>query len=101
MGAKNLDRIPISMWRTHVETVWDMQQRGWQVISKCRKCGLMMLVDLDLVIWKMGAKFSLWNRHPRCKRLGCDGHVEFQVKLPGKGYYEVLMAPWPEGKPRG
>lgn len=99
MGSRNPDRIPIRMWREHVETLWDMQQRGWQVISHCRTCGLMMAVDLDVLIWKMGARASLWNRKPPCRRLGCGGRAVFEVKLPGVGYYQALEAPWPPGKP--
>lgn len=98
MGAKNLDRIPIAAWRGKCETVWEMQQAGWPIISHCQKCRLSMPVDLDLVIWKLGAKASLWNRHPRCRRIGCEGRIDFQVKLPGVGYYQTLDGPWPASK---
>ncbi|QUD90317.1 hypothetical protein [Phenylobacterium montanum] len=98
MGAKNLDRIPLAEWRRTVETVWDMQQAGWEVISRCRTCGLTMLVDLDLVGWTLGPRTSLWNKHPQCRRLGCQGVVDFQAKVPRRGIFEVLAAEWPPGK---
>ena len=95
VGAKSRDRIPISEWRRGHETVARMQAAGWQVISKCRACSLVMDVDLDLIVWRSGAAISLWNRAPRCRRLGCQGHVEFQAKIPAVGFYSALIAPRP------
>ena len=49
MGHKNPDRVPLSYRRVRCETVADMQAQGWDVVSKCRTCGLTMQVDLDLI----------------------------------------------------
>ena len=99
MGAKNRDRIPVVEWRRRAETLYEMQQAGWEVISRCSTCGLMMPVDLDVLIWRLGASASLWNRRPRCRRIGCSGRVEFQARFWPGGYYQPLSAPWPPGKP--
>ena len=93
MGRRNIDRIHISAFRAAVATVSDMQRAGWEVISRCQVCGLMMPVDLDLVAWRVGAATVLWNRKARCRRLGCQGHVEFQAKMPGTALYQTLAAP--------
>jgi hypothetical protein len=98
MGAKNRDRIPIASWRMTVETVADMERLHWDVISKCGACGLLMRVDLALIISTAAPTTSLWNRHARCKRIGCQGMVEFQARPPGASFYETLSAPWPEGR---
>lgn len=92
MGRRNVDRVPISFYRATVATVADMQRERWDVISKCATCGLMMAVDLDLVAWRSGAKTVLWNRKARCRRIGCQGFVEFQARQPGGGYYQALRA---------
>jgi len=68
MPPRNPDRVPISYRRSRCETVGDMLREGWEVISKCRTCGLMMPLDLALVAKVKGAKTSLWNRTQRCKR---------------------------------
>lgn len=99
MGSRNLDRISVAEWRNRCETIEDFARDRIEVISACRKCGLQMPVDLALVARVSGAKTSLWNRHPQCKRLGCDGVVDFKAKFWGANSYQTLEAPWPVGKP--
>ena len=92
MGHRNPDRVPISHRRARCETVGDMLREGWDIISKCRTCGLMMAVDLRLVAKVKGAKTGLWNRTQRCKRIGCTGVVDFMAKAPGMAFHETLSA---------
>jgi hypothetical protein len=92
VGRRNIDRVHISEFRNRVATVADMQSQRWDVISKCRVCGLMMAVDLVLIARTTGPKTILWNRLARCKRIGCQGHVEFQGRAPGAGGYQTLSA---------
>ena len=99
MGAKNLDRIPAAAWRQRIETVADFARAHIEVITDCPKCGLQMVVDLALVARVSGPETSLWNRKPRCRKLGCGARASLKAKLPGKGYYEALEAPWPSDKP--
>jgi hypothetical protein len=99
MGHRNPDRVPISIRRQKCETVAEMARDRWEVISHCRHCGLIMTVNLRLVARVSGPKTSLWNRTSRCRRLGCTGVVDFQAKAPGMDSFDVLAAPWPEGRP--
>jgi len=92
MGHRNPDRVPISYRRAKCETVEQMQRDGWDVISKCMTCGLVMQVDLGLVARVRGPGVSLWNRKDHCRRLGCTGRVEFQARAPGMGWHEALTA---------
>jgi hypothetical protein len=105
MGSKNPDRVPLSYRRRKCETVADMQAQGWDVISKCRTCGLAMQVNLDLIAWKSGAKTILWNRTAHCRRLHCTGVVDFLARAPGMGWHEELrsddMEPHPPAWKRG
>lgn len=90
MGSRNADRIPLSDRYTLAATVGDMITRRWEVISKCRVCGLMMVVDLAMVAREAGPKTSLWNRTQRCRRIGCNGRVDFQAKAPGMAHFDEL-----------
>lgn len=99
MGSRNPDRVPLAYRRRKCESVADMAAQRWDVISHCRKCELMMAVDLRMIARVRGPNFSLWNRKSRCRRIGCGGVVEFQAKAPGMNWHEALEAPWPDGVP--
>lgn len=90
MGHRNPDRVPITYRRAQAQTVAQMIQQRWDVISRCRSCGLVMRVDLKVIAKVRGPRTSLWNRVARCKRIGCNGQVEFQAKAPGMTGHEVL-----------
>ena len=92
MGSRNADRVPITVRRSKCETVEAMHRAGWDVLSKCETCGLIMRVDLVLVARISGPMTSLWNRKARCRRVGCTGWVEFQARAPGMTWHEVLRS---------
>jgi hypothetical protein len=96
MGTRNPDRIALSLRRRGCETVDQMRRQGWDVVCRCRDCGLLMRVDLAMIIRVRGPHLSLWNRTARCRRLGCLGHVEFQARAPGMASHEALTAPFPD-----
>jgi hypothetical protein len=90
VGAPNPDRVSIRARFAQGRTVDDMARSGWEVISRCEQCGLMMLVDLKLIAWVRGPNVSLWNRKARCRRLLCNGVVTFHAKVPGMSGHEPL-----------
>jgi len=90
MGHRNPDRVPISYRRAQAENVAQMLHQRWDVISRCRQCGLVMRVDLHVIAKVRGRRTSIWNRVGRCKRIGCNGQVEFQAKAPGMTGHELL-----------
>jgi hypothetical protein len=92
MGSRNRDRIPLAYRRSKCETVADMRQQGWDVLSRCDACGLIMRVDLALIERVSGPETSLWNHRARCRRVGCTGHVDFLARAPGMGWHDVLRA---------
>lgn len=95
MGSRNPDRVPLANRRSKCETVQQMQDQAWDLLSKCDTCGLLMRVDLATIIKVRGPEFSLWNRTSRCRRVGCGGRVEFLAKAPRMGWHEPLRAPGP------
>lgn len=97
MGIKRPDQISASEWRRGGETVFDMYRRRWELIATFRKCGVVMLVDLRIPIKMLGPGFSLWNKHPRCRRIvhvgPCGGWIDFAFKAPGMTQHKPLAAP--------
>lgn len=91
MGQRNPDRVPIAQRQHQGCDVAAMAKAGWDVLSECRRCGLIMQVDLQLIARVSGPRTSLWNRHARCRRLLCPGVVEFKAKAPGMGWHERLV----------
>lgn len=99
MGSKRPDNVPMVIWRGGCESVTQMHAQGWSVISKCPACGLQMVVRLGDQAILCGEDFSLWNRRPPCKRIGCSGRVMFMAKPPGCYQYRELAAEWPANRP--
>jgi hypothetical protein len=98
MGRRHPDRWPAEAWRKSAPTVGTMRAAGWDVISYCRACKLTMRVDLALVERVSGPDTVLWNRQSPCKRIGCDGQVEFQGKPPELFKHIRLFAEWADGR---
>jgi hypothetical protein len=67
-----------------------MLRERWDVISKCRTCGLMMRTDLRVIARLSGPSVTLWNRKARCRRLLCNGVVTFWAKAPGMDGHQEL-----------
>jgi hypothetical protein len=95
MGQRNLDRISARQWRSmkRIETVADMIREGWNVVSRCKRCGLEMQVQLGVIALVSGPQTSLWNRKARCRRLFCEGQVAFYGRPPGRQSHDELTAP--------
>jgi hypothetical protein len=90
VGRANPDRVGLRARYEKGRTVADMAREGWEVISYCERCGLMMLVDLRLIALVSGPRVTLWNRKARCRRLLCHGVVTFHAKAPGMSGHEPL-----------
>ena len=96
MGFRNYDRWSAEDWRRTAETVAQMRRAGWDVISYCRTCHLTMKVDLAVIEALRGPQTVVWNRQAQCRRIGCDGVVEFRGKNPKITTHIRLVARWPE-----
>lgn len=100
MGRKNLERYTISDWREACPTVQAMRREGWDVITECRTCGLQMQADLARIEREKGPDFSLWDKSTRCRRLRCQGFVDFHA-LPPNAVVRFLVAGHPAKPMRG
>lgn len=72
MGARHPRITP--NW---VKTVGAMIDEGIAVRVSCRKCHIMLRVDLDAIAAVKGRDYSLLGRTPPCKSVTCDGHCHF------------------------
>jgi hypothetical protein len=68
-------------------TVGAMRKRNIHVRSQCRRCGALMRVDLDDLVARHGAGWSLIDKQERCRMVACDGAAFY---LAARAY----GAPW-------
>jgi hypothetical protein len=54
VGTKRPDQISSDQWRRGVETVRQMHERRWELVGRCRSCGVALLVDLRVTISMLG-----------------------------------------------
>ena len=55
------------------------------VAASCSRCGYhKKRVELQPIIDRFGADYSLFDKRPRCRTKGCSGRVLFSVGI-GKG----------------
>jgi hypothetical protein len=80
---------PIARW--NADTVAQMQDKGWEVIARCGRCRIDIAVNLDDLTKLRGGDFSLWNRHPVCRRIGCEGRVTFMARQGPRLDYRRLV----------
>jgi hypothetical protein len=92
MGSRNPDRVPLAHRRSRCETVGQMIEQGWDVLTTCQVCGLIMRTDLGVIAKVSGPGVSLWNRKAQCRRYLCSGFVEFHAKAPGMDGHQPLRA---------
>jgi hypothetical protein len=90
------ERRPVSFWRVRAATIGQMIDQGWVVWSVCAGCFLTMQIDLDVMEFKLGDHETLWNRHPSCRRIGCEGLITFHGVPPETNHVMALRAEWPK-----
>lgn len=96
MSYVRLENRPASWWRIQASTIGQMIDQGWVVWSVCNRCFLVMPADLDWFAYKLGDGETLWNRHPACRRFGCDAAVTFHGTPPTINRCLELKADWPD-----
>jgi hypothetical protein len=80
MGGRNPDYIGTII---NPDASWTLAQLWGQrvlVEARCDACGVRLRVDLDGLLRSRGPAYSLWNRTPRCKVIGCPGRVTFWAR---------------------
>lgn len=99
MGRKNYDRYSPQDWRAGHEHIHRLQEARWRITAVCNQCHLNIAVDLRVMAFLLGPKGSLWNRHPVCRRIGCEGRVTFWAQPPQAPSPFPMRAEWPFDNP--
>lgn len=100
MGTRRPENVPMVVWRGGCETVGQMIEKQWDVITRCSRCQTRTHVALKVVLLRArGRNFSLWNRRPRCQIVGCGAPMIYMAKPPGCFVYRDLEAEWPANRP--
>ena len=74
-------------WQGYCPTIGDMDRRSWSLTAKCSTCDLQMEVRTDVVIAKLGKKWSPWGKTAKCRRLRCNGRMYLRAYAPRAGEY--------------
>lgn len=82
MGSRNPNRHPFHERVSGKETVATMLADGWQIVTRCATCGLRLRTPLRPILRLAGRNCTLWDRHPRCRTVGCLGRVTFFATIP-------------------
>lgn len=91
MVTLNPDEAPEPITRAAADTIGQMMAREWRVLSHCSRCRLQMFVDLPTLAQLRGPDFSLWNRHPVCRSIGCFGRVTFEAQPKQPASFQRLV----------
>ena len=63
----------VALWPRWMESAGTMLRMNALVRSRCAKCGMLLRVDLDAIVARFGASYSLVDRLDRCRVVGCVG----------------------------
>lgn len=77
MGGRNPDYLGTTICPDRSWTLADLWRQRALVEARCGSCGVRLRVDLDGLLRARGPDYSLWNKAPRCRVLGCAGRVTF------------------------
>ena len=80
MGGQNPDYLGSLITTERAWTVVQLWSLRAQVEARCDRCAVRLRVDLDGLIRARGPDYSLWNKTPRCRVIGCDGRVGFWAR---------------------
>lgn len=97
MGGLNADRVTSPPNQAQALTLGWMADLGWQMRARCRTCELLLEVDVPGLVRMHGRDAIWWGRHPRCRRVGCNGRVTFSAAAPpNPNWVDLVPKPRPE-----
>ena len=62
-----------ALWPRWMDSAGTMLRMNTLVRSRCAKCGTLLRVELEDVVARHGAGYSLFDRLERCRMVGCVG----------------------------
>jgi len=80
MGGQNPDYLGSLITPDRAWTLAQLWTLRAMVEARCGRCQVRMRVDIDALVRARGPDYSLWNKTPRCRVVGCPGRVTFWAK---------------------
>jgi hypothetical protein len=90
MGSFNRNRHIPTPTPADALTLGQMAKAGWEMVARCKRCGVVLTVDVAALIKLHGPDAIWWGRKPRCRVVGCVGRVEFGARAWRMGSWQSL-----------
>jgi hypothetical protein len=102
MGGQNPDYLGSAISAERAWTLAQLWTLQAMVEARCDTCRVRLRVDLDGLLRARGPDYSLWNKTPRCRVVGCRGGGGFGARdrpggpeTPLRGERRIAPAPLP------
>ena len=90
MGSFNRDLAVSPPSPAGALTLGQMADAGWEMVARCRRCGVVLTVDLKALVKLHGADAIWWGRRARCRVVQCGGVVEVGARAWRMGSWQSL-----------
>jgi hypothetical protein len=81
----------VALWPRWMENVGTMLRMKALVRSRCCQCGTLMRVEMEDVVARHGANYSLVDKLERCRMVECYGSTFYLVSRTYGGQWTTLL----------
>lgn len=81
----------IALWPRWMESAGEMRRMQALVRTRCAQCGTLLRVDLDDIVARHGAGYSLVDGLERCRMVGCAGTSFYLASRTYGGAWTTLL----------
>ena len=84
----------VTLWPRWMANVGSMLRANALVRTRCAKCGTLLRVELEDIVARHGAGYSLVDRLERCRMVGCVGSTFYLAsRTYGRAWLTMLRDP--------
>lgn len=81
----------VALWPRWMENAGDLLRMKALVCSRCCKCGTLMRVEMEDVVARHGAGYSLVDKLERCRMVECIGSTFYLATRTYGGQWTTLL----------
>ncbi len=81
----------VALWPRWMESAGEMRRMKALVRTRCCKCGTLMRADLDDIVARHGAGYSLVDKLERCRMVECIGSNFYLAARTYGGTWTTLL----------
>jgi len=81
----------VALWPRWMENVGTMLRMKALVRSRCCQCGTLMRVEIEDVVARHGANYSLVDKLERCRMVECYGSTFYLASRTYGGQWTILL----------